>query len=874
MHRMINRRTFTRASLLFALAAVTATAVAPRAAAAGSPPDTRFTLVGKWQPAQLPPGSDIFTATQSAVLTFDPDRRRMWVVDGSFPSLLSVYDSESRRPLTEPVLLPGKATATKVDPRTGRFLVAQTMSDQTHPATDAAPHLDAYAVEGGTLQAVWHADLTGLGLGTDIASLYVDTVGGSLYATWELNALAVPGLWLARFDLGMSAPVLRWTYALPPSCPTTPSVVKIGHREAPALGFSHAKQALYVLCAVPAEIARPPLLGGVGKVTLGAGGSAPAAVGGLTLIPVAGDIFNSSGSSFFDEVTGRLVFDVYSGSGGEEAVFDVAADRYVGMIDGGVNHFSGIGIDSRRGRLYGMAGGSGLNVADLRTTPPSQPTRYPDLTSVNPIAVDPAGGNVWSLVIEQGQRANAEWYIYHDTAPVLDVGVAADPDSNTTDIAEDPQTTGATYNASGQAFGVVAREVGGAESAVQDTENVFSVNGNSNPELRAAYVNGISLSSDAATASSIAADRDAQSFGGDQATLCGASPQPAQPATCPWPYNPAICSSFGTLTTGADSTPNGSATSSCSLLQRSASTSASLDAADLGEVTAASTSSSATILEDAEAGVRAEVTAEAHDVVALGGALHIAQVTTRAEAHAHGRPGTAGTAFNRDVEGVTLNGTSLCSSPCDLDVVAAEIDAAYSGRVTVSFPTPDPGFARGSPGGYQALVRLGDGQHLDDVFNSSQPADRVEVPGMVITIPIDGSRPSRTVISLAGVEAEARYGIYPLVQFVADQAGGAVPSGPPDLPGASLSLLPGGAPAALLAGSPGGAPAAAAAVVPQPVAAIPSILGWHGWQWALAHPGEFLRLLAVWLVFLIPVYLSARRWSLLRRHAIAMDLSA
>jgi hypothetical protein len=873
---MINRLTTARAALLCALAAITAIATTPRAAAAGTPPDTRFTLVRTWQPSQLPPGVGASVAASSALLTFDPERHRMWVVVSAFPALLSVYDSDSLRPLSDPVLLPGEVTATRLDPASGHFLVAQTglyTLGNVKIGTDPAPHLDGFALDGATLQAVWHADLTALGPGTDIASLYVDTSGHGLYATYEVNAPAVPGVWLARFTLGAATPVLQWTYALPPSCVTTPSVVKAARgagTAAPAMGFSAAKRAVYLLCAVPAELARPSLLGGVGKVNLGAGGSAPAPTGAFTLMPIAGDIFQSGGSGF-DEGTHRLVFDLQSGSGGDEAVFDVDADAYVGMIDGGPNHFIGVGVDTRRGRLYGMSGSAGLTVADLRTTPPSQPTTYPDIKTGEPIVADPADGDVWALTDEANFTARS-WHVYHDTAPLLDARVAADPDGNTSDIAEDPQTTGATFSASGQAYGMVARQVGGAESAAQDTENVFGVNGNSNPELRAAYLNAISLSADQATASSIAADRDAQTIGGDQQSLCAASPQQAQSTTCPWPYKAATCSSFDTLTAGGDSTPTGTAASSCSLLQRSVSTSSSLTAADLGQVTAASTSSSATILEDATAGVRTQVTAEAHDVVALGGALHIARVVTTAQAHAHGRPGSAGTTFSRDLEGVSLNGTSLCTSPCDLDVVASEINAAYSGRVEISFPTPDAGLAKGSPGGYLALVRISDGDHLDDVLNSSQPADRIEVPGMVITIPVDASRPSRTVISLAGVEAEARYGIYPLSQFLADQSAGVTPSGSSATFAGTGSLLP------IAAGAPFAASASQVTpmspVASQPAATIPSILGWHGWQWALAHPGEFLRLLAVWLVFLVPVYLSARRWSLLRRHALGVDLSA
>jgi hypothetical protein len=136
---------------------------------------------------------------------------------------------------------------------------------------------------------------------------------------------------------------------------------------------------------------------------------------------------------------------------------------------------------------------------------------------------------------------------------------------------------------------------------------------------------------------------------------------------------------------------------------------------------------------------------------------------------------------------------------------------------------------------------------------------------------LDTQKPSRTLLMLAGVEAEAHYGVYPLDQFTADQAAGLVPGAP------AAPLL-----SSLTAQLPYAAPAssgAAAGTAPRtsPVATalspIPALFGWHGWQWALTHPAELLRLAAVWLVFLLPVYLSARRWSLLRRHHLDMELT-
>src|SRR5205085_878140 len=97
---------------------------------------------------------------------------------------------------------------------------------------------------------------------------------------------------------------------------------------------------------------------------------------------------------------------------------------------------------------------------------------------------------------------------------------------------------------------------------------------------------------------------------------------------------------------------------------------------------------------------------------------------------------------------------------CNTDVVAAAINAAFPGRMRLDFPQPDAALAKGSPGGYEALVQRRADQQVQEVQLNEQPADRVEVPGMVVTAYQDNYVPSRTIAYLGGVEAEAYYGIY------------------------------------------------------------------------------------------------------------------
>jgi hypothetical protein len=874
------RSPWTRLATVLAVAAPVLTVLgAPPAHAA---PAERFSELREWTPSFLPDGNsfdDIYSRTK---VVFDEQRRLMWVAIPGLSQMISslaAYDADTLQPRSAPLMLPAAVSSVSIDPATGHAIVVQ--SAATHVVfgmlVPETPVIDAYALNGKSLTRVWRADLSKLGAGVEIASLAFDPAGRAAYIASQPSGVVAGLVTLSRLDLSSATPAVQWSTVLPPTCPEVPSNEKFnGSNATSAMGVNRGAHALYLMCGVPEEIQsiRPPLAGGVGKVALGTIPSTAPSPSAFSLFPIAGDFHESTGS-VFDAATGRFMIDESNQEAGSVVVFDTTSDHYVGLVDGGLNTFGAVGFDDVSGRLYMMEQNPqfGLLVSDTRTTPPSQPTKWPQWyfqPTVWRIPVDGATSRVF-LFRPPGANVHATYRILRDNQPPVDVSErTTDPDSNTTDMAEEPGMTGVTYNASAQGYGAVLRQVGGAQSAVQDAEGFFHVSGNSDPELRAAYLNSITLSTDEATASSTAADRDWDFTGTQQTTVCGSTPAQLQDATCPWPYPPAICASFDTLAAKTAAGPAGTATSSCSAAQHSATTQAEYTGGDLGGVTVGAVSTTASLLEDPVAGAGVEVTSEARDISMLGGALRIARVATTATAHAHGRKGTAGTTFTRSVEGVVLNGTSLCDGTCNLDLVSTEVEAAFPGRLRITFPAPDAGFATGSPGGFQALVRLGDAEHLDDVQLNSQPADRLEVPGMKVVSMFDTMRPSRTVLTLAGVEAEARYGIYPLDQFTADQADGLVPSDTvPTLPVAGGDL-PTIAPVDAVVP---GVPPSRAAAAPAPLSGLPALFGWHGWQWALTHPGDLLRLAAVWLVFLIPVYLSARRWSLLRRHHLEVDLT-
>ncbi|MCU1461726.1 MAG: hypothetical protein JWO37_1801 [Acidimicrobiales bacterium] len=153
------------------------------------------------------------------------------------------------------------------------------------------------------------------------------------------------------------------------------------------------------------------------------------------------------------------------------------------------------------------------------------------------------------------------------------------------------------------------------------------------------------------------------------------------------------------------------------------------------------------------------------------GPFSIAEVVTTAVTVAHGRTGTAHTIFRRAWCGLTGPGieSSGCFDPADHRDVLDLISQAL-GRVTISVPDANhsPGDAvphgEATPGGYQAVVTKDPGEAAAD--NAVNDDASHTVAGLQAVFYNDGSEGrSRTVVQLAGVHAESRYGITPLSDF-------------------------------------------------------------------------------------------------------------
>jgi hypothetical protein len=181
--------------------------------------------------------------------------------------------------------------------------------------------------------------------------------------------------------------------------------------------------------------------------------------------------------------------------------------------------------------------------------------------------------------------------------------------------------------------------------------------------------------------------------------------------------------------------------------------------------------------------------------------------------------------------------------------------------MAVAFPDPDRHLAAGSPGGYQSLIRRDVFGQTEETQLNEQDPNRAEVPAMELTIFEDNSVKSRTVAYLAGVEAEAHYGIYrlscstcPAGTGQRDQSTDHSATSPRTPTGSTPSL-----PTTQSTTTP----------APQVAAGASGVVGalQHGWQLLTNGISEVIRLLGIWLLLLAPVYLSARRWLLLSRRS-------
>ena len=556
-------------------------------------------------------------------------------------------------------------------------------------------------------------------------------------------------------------------------------------------------------------------------------------------------------------------------SGPSAVVYDAAHRAYVGAptMGGPDIAFGGFAVADAAGRFYAV-GPDGVTVVDAAPTPLGQGVLSPTYhCNANLAIADPVQRRlfVWPVqgctaadpgIAPKGDHLD----VLQDEYPSVSPPPPPDPDSLTTQVAEQSGVTDAQYTGAADATGSRIRLIGG-ESGLVDGLVVGNYSyalgqaGQNDPiadystrELDTAVISSTSLTNYQAQAGSVAATAD-------DVTATDIKTHTGQD----WPIAAVACSDPGTPTDQVSYAGNTGSSTSCAF-QKEAEANSHAESVgllltlagqsgpapfDLGR--AVSTTSvkldSSGLVSDA----RSVVTGI--DI----GAVRIDAVTSEAKCQAHGRTGTASCTYTRLLNGLSINGSPQqgCvqmagpngeSDTCQ--TLLDELNSIEPGYLVFSTPLPDgrPGFVNGSPGGYQAIVQRELYQHLQaSVVNYD---DSTDLPGLqILYIQDSNTQPSRVDVQLANVEAETHYGITLLYPGCASCA-----AAPPALPAVSIPT-----PAPLhLTGKPGAVgQSGGLAGILQKV--------WKGFSLLLRSPAAALAATALLLMLVAPLLMGMRR---------------
>jgi hypothetical protein len=829
-----------------------------------------------WRPTVLPTEPTVYAS--SVQLFPEPAMRTLYAV-GMGDGFVAAYNLDSLAPIGPGLQLVGQVKSVLADGPTGGAFIAMTDTAQK-------PVLHFVLAKDGKVTDIASLDLSAHLVGQEVVGLYRPP--GS-HLLWLLSNVfgsgglrAGGGITITEYDVAVpeQPPVYSWSMSLP-SC-LAPS--RSGPGTPASMGY--ANKAIYFGCANPGPFSTPgpPLPRGAAMLSLNSdpatGRTTP---GTFRLFPRDGDF--SSGQSYWDPGSKRLTMAALSAGSATTYVFDATTNAYVGNISTGNNFVKQAGINILTGRYYAATGSTlfGLLAADVRATPASQGLNFPAFgndAKKNPIddapmAIDPVTRRLflrYNLVSEGG---GVEYHIVEDRLPVYVPPPTADPDANTDDVPEVQGKTDATFAGATQGYGSRFRQIGG-EQTLEGNITMFGADflnnspvGRGTRELRGAYLTHLAVLNTEAGASAISVDRDR---GNTQSDLDRAhAPRPDQlppdfslpggidlfQPVVGWPIKDAYCADFGNEPKSDDSE---NASVSCDEGKHAATANALFSGATIEQLGVQSSTFDSKVEVTPANGMVSTITSTAKGITVLDGRLQVRQVISHATARAHGRTGTTKADWSREVQGVSLDGKLLCDTQCDTNAVAAAVNSSLGGKVVIDFPVAEQ-FA--SPRGYEAIVRRPAGQQLAEILLNGEDQDRLFVPGMVIMVAEDGPKAARTRVDLAGVEAEAHYGISKLD----DGAGGD--------DGTSLNSLvatgglgdSGGAPLfGLSPGAGGGTPGLDDGGRPRlggggGLVNDAGRLIWNGLR-------GLTDLLPIWAMLLVPIYLSARRWLLLQRSRL------
>jgi hypothetical protein len=839
--------------------------------------DPPVAVIGQWRPSVVYPGAvNYFDAVQ---VMPDPANRLLYAYA---PQWLAAYNLDSLQPRGAGLVTAGTATARFVDPGSGTLFIGFLQTGQGGSA-----RLDQYTSAPDGVKLLSTIDLTKEVQGRQISGIYRPPrskvmwlltepvrVGGQQGSQALAGGLQVIEL---RLQAPGQPPVFGWAHPLP-TCYATMK------KEAASAGMGYVplQKALYFACGNGSQpiFVKTPYPRGIARLVLAAdpfeGASPEPPPEAFTIFGRDGDYFVAD--SLFDPGSNRIVFSALGGGGSTVYAFDANINKYVGGISAGGNQILQPGLDPVIGRYYGATSG-GLVISDVATTPLAQGialnefSHWVDSNGKHPItdndmAVDPVTHRLFLKY-----SGLADFIVVQDRIPPYVAPLPPNPDAPTVDVEEQPGLTSSTFSAASQGYAFRTRQVGGLAAFITnysvtgfDGRIVSTAAGPGTRELRGAYLNSAGLGDSEASMSIISTDSDRSNTQGDLSKT--GPPDPANPTGSPqaplvnWPVAPAFCFDFGGGATN-NLEKDGSRVTCDAGSHRADASSESRSMTVNEDIGMQSGHLTTTLRLDKEDGVVSTVTATAKGITVLGEVLKIGDVQTTATSKAHGRKGSAKSEFKREVSKVFLNGNLLCEKDCDTQTVADTVNRNLAGRVRIEFPSPEER-SEASPGGYQALIRRVPGEALEETILNEQPPDRLEVPGMVITVFQDVLVPGRTVTELAAVETEARYGIsllggdfedtLPLLDLPGEGPLFGLPAGADLDAGGSLSDISGG--------TGGGSSDQPQGIVSGTPVSTAGRLIWNGLR-------SGLKLWPIWAVLLAPIYLSARRWLLLQRSTLS-----
>lgn len=589
--------------------------------------------------------------------------------------------------------------------------------------------------------------------------------------------------------------------------------------------------------------------------------------------PIAGNL--QYGVVAADPLNERLLVQI-DGNGTEAGVwiFDIATASFVGLTilpaqyaQGGT---IGLAVNVARSRLYAVSRPEPerlhTSIALAATDADQADQGEVHATALAPvpvkrgIVVDPVTHRLFIPAL-------TGTLILQDAVPARPGDEAGDPDANTLDVAEGARTA-ANFVGGAQAFGARVRWVGGTGGVERNTNTVYdnppselspNTGGLTPPppsegtrDVHLARIFHATLTNGESSARATGAERDLDNTDADAAGFLDYIKGWGGPdlSSQRWPYPSVECTDFGGRGDKREVTAAGAQTT-CGLdVKHTSALAVDESLSQGGAIRIAQARSRAGVARDAKRGIVAVAESEVRGME-IGGVVGIGRVLARAETWASGRPKRsnrvgAGGSFVRTFEDVWVVAGGqrkvVCALQCNPETVRTAVNSALGVRARVELPLPEPERARGTDGGFEALIVRNPFERANETAVNQESDDRrLEVPAMVLTVFADGRVPSRVVVSLAGVSTEAHYGIYLVAQPVSFR-----PPSARDLPGGIIHGVPGGSV------TPGGAPGV------NPVTNVIRKM-FAGLGFAVSTPGRAVRTGAMLLVLAGPLLLLSRR---------------